>query len=447
MISSPIESRLLRVAILGRPNVGKSTLFNRLLGQRRAITSPIPGVTRDRVEAACTLQGKRFLLVDTGGYQAGSTGVEGLVTEGSLQAAAEADLILLIMDVTELTGADLDFLEQLRPYRDKTILVVNKVDNPQREGAFWNFHELGFEEVQGVSAAHGRGFEELVGCILRKTSGMDAGDGTETESQLGLAILGKPNTGKSTLLNTLLGEQKALVSDQPGTTRDPIEGRFRFKNLVLQVVDTAGIRRKNRVEESIEYYAVNRAIGAIDRADVVYLLIDSVEGLTDQDKKIASLAVRQLKGVVLVLNKWDRMADLPNQFRAVEDRVRFLFPILEFAPVLPISAQSGKGVPQLLETTLKIWRQMNRRVETAELNRLLAEWIAAYPVPSRGRNLKVRYMTQVSTRPVRFVVFVNRLGEFPRRYTQYLRNRIRKDLGFGQIPFGIELRDSSSGRE
>ena len=389
------------------------------------------------------------MLVDTGGWQAGSTGMEGLVSEGSLQEAAEADLILLVMDVTELTGADQEFLERLRPHREKTILVVNKVDTPLREGAFYNFFELGFEAVHGVSAAHGRGIEELIARVLQLAAveGEEGGGEAAQHSELSLAILGKPNTGKSTLLNTLLGEQKALVSELPGTTRDTIEGQFRFKNLTIRVVDTAGIRRKNRVEESIEYYAVNRAIGAIDRADIVFLMIDSLEGLADQDKKIASLAVRQLKGVVLVLNKWDQMADLPNQFRAVEDRIRFLFPVLEFAPVLPISALTGKGIPQLLEMTLRIWRQLNRRVETAELNRLLAEWIAAHPVPGRGRNLKVRYGTQVSTRPVRFVFFVNRLSVFPRRYIQYLRNRIRQDLGFAQIPFGIELRERSSGRE
>lgn len=450
MISSPIESRLRRIAVLGRTNVGKSTLFNRLLGERRAITSPIPGVTRDRVEAPYALNGRRFLLVDTGGYQAGSSGMEGLVSEGSLREAAEADLILLVMEVTGITGEDLDFLDRLRRYRQKTILVVNKVDNPQREGEVWNFLELGFDAVAGVSATHGRGIDELERLIARKAADLasaDGGERPEEPSELRLAILGKPNTGKSTLLNTLLGEQKALVSETPGTTRDPIEGRFRYRDLAIQVVDTAGIRRKNRIEESIEYYAVNRAIGAIDRADIVCLLIDAAEGLSDQDKKIASLVVKQEKGIVLALNKWDRMAGVPNQFRAVEDRIRFLFPVLEFAPLLPISAKTGKGVQQLLETTLRVWKQLNRRVETAELNRLLAEWTAAHPVPSRGRNLKVRYATQVSVRPVRFVFFVNRLAGFPRRYIQYLKNRIREDLGFDQIPFGVGLRETSSGRE
>jgi GTP-binding protein len=437
LTSSPTESRLFRIAILGRPNVGKSTLFNRLLGRRRAITSPIPGVTRDRVEAVCALRGRKLLLVDTGGFQARATGVmEQLVSQGSLQEASEADLILLVVDVAELTGEDLRFIEELRPHRQKVILVVNKADNPQREQAAWNFLELGFGTVVGVSATHGRGIEELEDRILeRAAAGGSASawpDGEEGTGELALSILGKPNTGKSTLLNALLGEEKALVSEIPGTTRDPVEGRF---------------RRKSKVEESIEYFAVNRAIESIDRTDVAYLLVDAREGLTDQDKKIASLIVRKGKGIILVLNKWDLMADVPNQFQAVKDRIHFVFPVLSFAPLLAVSARTGKGIPALLDTTVKVWRQLNRRVETAELNRALQEWLAAYPVPSRGKNLKIRYATQASVRPVRFVVFVNRLAGFPRGYTQYLANRLRQDLGFSLIPFHVELRESASGRK
>lgn len=449
MISSPIKEKLYRVAILGRPNVGKSTLFNRLIGRRKAITDPTPGVTRDAVEFEWRLGNTRILLLDTGGFNLETGEMETRISERSLQAAVEADLLLLVIDARALSGEDLDFMERLRKYQDKLILVVNKVDTAQQEDAAWNFYELGFESMISVSAAHGRNISSLRDMIHQRCQGEPLNDrgGEEprsTDKTINLAVIGKPNTGKSTLLNTLLNEEKSLVTDIPGTTRDVIEGRFSYKGYTFRLLDTAGIRRKNKVNDAVEYYSVNRAISSLSEADIVLLLIDAREGVTEQDKKIASLAVKKGRGIILCLNKWDLMPQMRNSFEAARDRLRFLFAILDFAPVLPLSALHGEGVSALLTTTLQVWRQLNRRVETPRLNKALADWLEHYGLPVRGKNIKIRYATQTSVNPVRFIFFVNRLRGFPNRYKNYLINRIRQDLGFGSIPVQMEFREKRS---
>lgn len=449
MISSPGKDSTYRVAILGRPNVGKSTLFNRLIGKRKAITDPTPGVTRDAVESEWHLGDSRILLVDTGGFNLEMGELETRISERSLNMADEADLLLLVTDVNNISGEDLDFIERLRKYEDKLILVVNKVDTPKHEDAVWNFYELGFKTVLGVSAAHGRYIDDLREIIrLRSGAGSEFASGS-TEPQtvekiINLAVLGKPNTGKSTLLNTLLAEDKSLVTDIPGTTRDVIEGRFSYKGFSFRVLDTAGIRRKSKVNDPVEYYSVNRAIQSLSEADIVILLIDAREGVTEQDKKIASLAVKKGRGIILCLNKWDLMPKLGNSFEAVKDRLRFLFAVLDFAPVLPLSASKGEGVPKLLATILQVWRQLNKRVDTPRLNKALAGWVEHYGLPVRGKNIKIRYVTQTSANPVQFVFFVNSLRGFPNRYKNYLTNKIRDDLGFESIPVQLEIREKRS---
>ncbi len=453
MILSPIKERLFKVAILGRPNVGKSTLFNRLLGKRRAITDPTPGVTRDTLESECAIEDVRFLLIDTGGYNLETGSLERIIADRSMRSAEDTDLILLIVDVNELNGEDYDFIERLRKFEEKLILVVNKVDNRELEYAVENFHELGFRKLLGVSAAHGRNVDELktlISAAARKTtrqvvSSDPLGRDEEIEKEyIHFSILGKPNTGKSTLLNYLLKEERSLVTDSPGTTRDPIEGRFYYKKIPFLVVDTAGIRRKQRIKDAVEYYSVNRAIRSISESDLVYLLIDAVEGLSEQDKKIASLAVKKGKGIILVLSKWDLLKEVPNRFQAIEDRIRFLFPVLDFAPIFPISALSGEGVRKLLEATLTVRGQLDRRVETARLNKALKSWLESYPLPVRGRNVRIRYATQVEVNPVKFIFFVNNLKGFPMQYSNYLKNKIRRELGFSLVPIDLEFRETRS---
>ncbi|MCF0238610.1 MAG: ribosome biogenesis GTPase Der [Sphaerochaetaceae bacterium] len=436
------------VVIIGRPNVGKSTLFNRLIGKRRAITDPTPGVTRDPITEKWILCGHAVNLTDSGGVKLDLEGFDELVRTKSLSLLDKADAILFLMDCMESTPEDQMLLEHLRPYMDKTILVVNKIDDPTREDLVWNHFQYGYQRIVGISSSHGLGIDSLEDTLMGMLDLEEEEDyeGEEEEisdsNKLKLAILGKPNTGKSTLTNLLTGDDISIVSHIAGTTRDVVKGNFFYKNREFVVLDTAGIRRKSKVEEDVEYYSVNRAIKTIDEADVVLLVVDAVEGLADQDKKIANLIVRRGKGVIIVLNKTDLLKGIGNEIQAIEDRVRFLFPILNFAPIQDISALKGENIDKLLDLVIKVKGQLEKRIDTAVLNTALKAWGESYQ-PPRGAegHYKVYYGTQVSAEPVRFLLFVNRKKDFPQAYVQYLKNSIRKDLGFNLIPIEIDLRE------
>lgn len=429
------------VAIIGRPNVGKSTLFNRLIRKKRMITDPTPGVTRDPVPERWTLEDHQVLLVDTGGVKLDQEGLDFLVTKKSLELLHIADAIIFLMDCTEVTSEDEMLLQTLRPFTDKTIIAVNKVDDPVREPLVWDFYQYGYPRVLGISSAHGVGIGDLEDELLQMIDFSDYVE-KEEEQRIKIALLGKPNTGKSTLANLLIGEEASLVSDVPGTTRDVVSGDFTYKEQKFTILDTAGIRRKSRVDEDVEYYSVNRAIKSIDEADIIFLIIDVNEGLVEQDKKIAQLIVRKGKGVILVFNKVDLLEGIANQLEAITDRTRFLFPILSFAPILYISAKEGIDISQLLDGALHIWKQLHTRIETANINSHLNMWQEAYEPPrgSKG-HFKVYYGTQVTAPPIRFLLFVNRKKDFPQQYVQYLKNNIRRDLGFSQVPVEIELKE------
>jgi len=436
------------VVIIGRPNVGKSTLFNRLVGKRRAITDPTPGVTRDPITERWILCGHAVDLTDSGGVKLDLEGFDELVSKKSLSLLDGADAIIFLLDCTEVTPEDHMLMKELRPYTDKIVLTVNKIDDVTREDLIWNYFSYGYQRIVGISSAHGLGIDTLEETLLGMLDLEDETDSAEelnadfeTDS-LKLAVLGKPNTGKSTLTNLLTGLDLSIVSPIAGTTRDVVKGGFHYKGKEFTILDTAGIRRKTKVEEDVEYYSVNRAIKTIDEADVVLLVVDSVEGLADQDKKIANLIVRRGKGVVLVLNKIDLLKGMANEMQAIEDRVRFQFPILNFAPIQFISAANGTNISQMLDTVLKVYNQLGKRIDTAVLNDALKAWGEAYQ-PPRGTegHYKVYYGTQVSVHPVRFLFFINRKKDFPQVYVQYLKNCIRKDLGFSLVPIEINLRE------
>ncbi len=425
--------------------MGKSTLFNRLIKRRRAITDPTPGVTRDPVAVMTELDGVPVRIVDTGGYTTDPDEMARATSSRALMEIESADVILLVVDATDPTAADELFVEQLRSYESRLILVANKIDTPERADLVWDFYRLGLARVVGVSAAHGRGTEELLDAVFELLDERPEG-GEEPQPEaphtISIAVIGKPNTGKSTLVNRLTNREGSIVSAIPGTTRDVIEGEFTRGDHRYRILDTAGIRRKSRVSENIEYYSVTRAIDTIEDAQVVVLLIDAEEGLADQDKKIASLIVERGRGLVIGLNKWDLMPAIGNQFEAVRDRVRFMFPVISFAPIIPLSAHSGKGVAELLDAIGLVHRQLHHRVDTGVLNRHLEKWIERTPPPVRGRGrLKVRYITQVQRLPVTFVAFVNRRKGFPESYVSYLKNQIRADFGLTSIPFDLELRE------
>lgn len=434
----------IKIAVVGRPNVGKSTLFNRLVGKRRAITDPTPGVTRDAVREQAFIAGRRVELIDTGGYRIDAVDIDSLVREKLLSLLKNVDLVLLMLDVNEYTAEDESFIEKIRSYTDKLIVVVNKVDNQQRETLLWDYYSLGFEHVVGISAAHGTGIDDLEEKIEELVDFSAKTDEDDEDPFIRISVLGKPNTGKSTLANYLIGEESSIVSDIPGTTRDVIEGRFQHRDTLFQVLDTAGIRRKKKVQESVEYYSVNRAFKTIENSDVVLLLIDVEEGLTDQDKKIAQQAVKRGKGIIIVLNKWDKVQKVKNQMQAIQDRVRFVFPILGFAPIVPVSAKTGDGVEKLLSNVYSVWKQLNRRVDTPVVNELIRDVVAHSQPPRSSRgHFKVFYATQVGSNPVKFVIFVNRKKGFPKSYVQYLTNSIRRELGFTNVPLSVELRERS----
>lgn len=437
-----IDTQLPLISIIGRPNVGKSTLFNRLIGKRRAITDPTPGVTRDPIPERWLLGNHPVTLVDSGGIKIEKDKMDDLVAQKSLSLFEQSDVILFMMDCTEVNLEDQMLLKQLRPYTDKIVLVVNKIDDVSREDLIWNFYNYGYQRIVGISAEHGLGIEELEDTLLGILDLERIDEAPEEPETIRLAILGKPNTGKSTLTNLLTGRDVSIVSDIAGTTRDVMRATFTYKNTDYTVLDTAGIRRKSKVEEDVEYYSVNRAIKTIDESDIVFLMVDVKEGLSDQDKKISSLIVRRGKGIIIVLNKIDLLKGIGNELEAIKDRVRFLFPVLSFAPIVPIAAINGDEVGSLLDTAWLVWKQLNKRVDTSTLNDSLGTWCSAYE-PPRGAegHYKVLYATQVSVTPVRFLLFVNRIKDFPETYINYLKNCMRKDLGLSSIPIEISLRE------
>ncbi|GHV73670.1 GTPase Der [Spirochaetia bacterium] len=443
------------VVLAGRPNVGKSTLFNRLLHRRRAITDPTPGVTRDPVAMDAFINGKPLRLMDTGGFKLDRKAnggrdipddtLDDLVVEKTLAALESADLILLILEAGALTPEDEEFITLLRPYQNKLLAVVNKTEGGRRENESWNILSYGFDRVWMISAEHGDNVGDLEEAIVARLDFTKVElEDTPDKRPIRIAIVGKPNTGKSTLSNRLTATAASIVSDIPGTTRDVVEGWFVYKNRAFQVLDTAGIRRKSKVTENIEYYSVNRAIKTMDDADIVFLLIDAQDGLSDQDKKIAALADERGRGIIMVLNKWDTMPEVKNTFTAVQDRIHFLFGQMEYAPIMPVSARDGTGINELLNTAIRMHAQLNLHTDTGPLNQALERWLAESPPPAGPQTrFKLKYAVQVSDNPVRFVFFASRPAAVSQSYVSYLRNKMRRDLGYSLIPIGIEIRASA----
>jgi GTP-binding protein len=430
--------------------VGKSTLFNRLLRKRRAITDPTPGVTRDPVAAEAVIAGRRLRLVDTGGFRLDSPGIDSLVAAKTLEtiesacSAGRVCLIALLLEAGEITAEDEEFIALLRPYRERLLVLVNKCEGGRREAESWNLLKYGLGEVMMISAEHGDNIAAFENRVAERLKDYQCEASEDEAPPIRIAIIGKPNTGKSTLSNRLTSSEDSIVSEIPGTTRDVIEGGFSYKNRRFRVLDTAGIRRRTHVEGNIEYYSVNRAIKSLDEADLVFLMIDGPEGFSSQDKKIAALAHEKGRGIIFVLNKWDLMPQVKNTFAAVSDRIRFLFGQMDYAPILPLSALTGEGVAQLLDTAISMYRQLTRRTETAALNQALERWQEESPPPSGPKTrFRLKYGAQVSDNPVKFVFFASRPQAVSPSYEAYLRNRLRKDLGYAMIPVQIELRSSA----
>lgn len=436
------------IVIVGRPNVGKSTLFNRFLHRRRAITDPTPGVTRDPIEAEAFINGMPVRIMDTGGFKldrkvgTSEARMDELVVEKTLASLKKADEILLLLEAGNATAEDEEFIALLRPYRKKLVVAVNKTEGGRREADAWNFLQYGFDEVHFVSAEHGDNILELAEALTKRLDFSKVEEG-EQERCIRVAIVGKPNTGKSTLSNLLTGTDASIVSDIAGTTRDVVEGSFTYKGRYFQVLDTAGIRRKARVKEDIEYYSVNRAIKTLKHADIVFHMIDAKEGLAEQDKKIIAHATEEGLGVIFVLNKWDTMAQDKKTFKDTVRNIKVLFGQMEYAPVLSLSALEGTGIKELLNTAITLYGQLSKKIDTSALNMALNDWVAASPPPQgRVNKFKIRYIVQTQTNPVKFLVFATRPEAVTDSYIAYIRNRIRADLGFEQIPVVVDVKGS-----
>ncbi|OQX28922.1 MAG: ribosome biogenesis GTPase Der [Spirochaeta sp. LUC14_002_19_P3] len=438
----------LRVVITGRPNVGKSTLFNRLCGRRRAITNPVPGVTRDALEEECRIGGIPVTLIDTGGVKADfEDSFDRLVAERALTALENADIIILLLEIGTLTVEDESLIAKLRRYSNRIIPVVNKADTVEKDYQASEYYALGLGTPLPVSAAHGRGLEKLIEAVKARAEHLPPNpDGPESAGRpLTIALAGRPNAGKSTLANQISGREASLVSEIAGTTRDTVISAAYRNNRMIRIIDTAGMRRRAKVSEDIEYYSVNRAIQAMFEADVTILIIDANEGLTDQDKKISAQAVKKGHTIVMALNKWDEAVPDKIRLKKAEDKIRFQFPVLEWAPLLPVSALKGYGIENLIKTVIKADSQQNQRIDTAKLNRALMEWISLTPPPTRkGKPFKVKYITQVSIRPVRFIAFVNRKEGFPESYRRFLVNQIRREFNFTLIPVDLSIKEGQN---
>ncbi len=431
------------VAIVGRPNVGKSTLFNKLIGERRSIVEDTPGVTRDRIYADCEWNSRRFLLIDTGGIEPKSedTILKQMRTQAEI-AVASADVIIFMCDIRAgLIADDRDIAIMLKKSGKPIVLAVNKVD---RVGdvpfEFYEFYELGFErEPIALSSLHGSGTGDLLDAVLEECSFTDEDEGDE--GVINVAVIGKPNAGKSSIINRMCGEDRVIVSDIAGTTRDAVDTRVENAHGVYNFIDTAGIRRHSKVEDRIEKFSVLRANMAVERADVCLLMIDAQDGVTQQDETIAGIAHEAGKAVIIVINKWDAIEKDNGTVNKYTNDVRTALSYMPYAPIIYVSALTGQRCAHIYELINSVYAEANRRVTTGMLNDLLNDATTRVQPPSdKGKRLKIYYMTQTSVAPPTFVVFCNSEELFHFSYRRYLENCIRDTFGFKGTPIRMVIR-------
>lgn len=429
------------VAIVGRPNVGKSTLFNNLVGDRIAIVDDMPGVTRDRLYRETEWNGVEFVVVDTGGLEPRNN--EFMMTKIKEQAEVamnEADVILFVVDgKSGVNPLDEEIAYILRKKQKPIILCVNKIDNfLQQQDDVYDFWGLGFEHLIPVSGAHKVNLGDMLDMVTEMIEKIDLPE--EEEDVLKLAIIGKPNAGKSSLVNKLSGEERTIVSDIAGTTRDAIDTIVQYKDNKYMIIDTAGIRRKSKVEESLEYYSVLRAIKTIKRADVCILMLDGKEGLTEQDKRIAGIAAEELKPIVVVVNKWDLVDKNKVSMKSMKEELYAELPFLSYAPIEFVSALTGQRTTKILEISDTIYEEYTKRISTGILNTVLKEAVLMNNPPTRkGRVVKINYATQVSTAPPKFVLFCNYPELIHFSYARYIENKFREAFGFDGSPILISF--------
>lgn len=437
------------VAIVGRPNVGKSTLFNKLVGARLSIVDDKPGVTRDRIYGDCEWLGHRFLLVDTGGIEPRADDV--ILSQMRAQAniaIATADVIVLVTDLRSgVVATDQDVANMLQKSGKPVILCVNKCDSvgaPDPE--FYEFYNLGMGDPIAVSAVHGHGTGDLLDAVIAYFP--PESEEEEEDDTIKVAVIGKPNVGKSSLINRISGQERAIVSDIAGTTRDATDTRIENQYGKFTFIDTAGIRRKSKVTDAIEKYSIIRARTAVERANVCVIMIDATEGFTEQDSKVAGIALDQGKGCIVVVNKWDAVEKDGNTMREYKEKLAVDFAFMKFAPFVFISAKTGQRVDRLFEQIAYVYAQSTMRISTGKLNEILGAATARVQPPTdKGKRLKIYYMTQASVCPPTFVFFVNNAQLFHFSYQRYLENQIREVFGLEGAPVRFIIRERGEGKK
>jgi GTPase len=430
------------VALVGRPNVGKSSLFNRLTGQRRAVIHDVPGTTRDRLYGTAEWNGHEFTVVDTGGIELESEGLPGEIRAQAEEAMREADVIFLIVDVAAgVTATDSEVASLLRRTEKPVLLVGNKADNLRLAKLADDLYELGLGKPYAVSALHGTGtgdlLDELVALLPR------AEETDDDEDTFSVAIIGRPNVGKSSLLNAILGEQRVIVAPIPGTTRDAIDTEIEYEGKPVTLIDTAGLRRRGRIEPGVEKFSVLRSVRAIERCDVAVLVIDADDGVTAQDAHVAGYVQEAMKGLLVVLNKWDLITKVPTVAADFTALVKRELNFVDYAPLLFVSALSGRGTQRILPAVAAIAEERRKRVPTSELNNAMRDAFAAHPLNDKGKQFKLYYVTQPRTSPPTFIFFVNDPRRVHFSYIRYLENKIREHFGFEGTAIKIAFRGRS----
>ncbi|HDQ03696.1 MAG TPA: ribosome biogenesis GTPase Der [Deltaproteobacteria bacterium] len=430
------------VAIIGRPNVGKSTLFNRIAGKKKAIIIDEPGATRDRNYTDCVWHGKPFVLIDTGGFEPSSEEMIFIqMREQTNLAIEEADIIIFLLDARDgLTPSDIEISRQLRGKGKKVFFVANKVDGDRHEELLNDFYRIGIDDIYSISALHGRGVAELMNSVTKEFKEGEE-DTSASDDRINIAIAGKPNVGKSSLVNLICGKERTIANPAPGTTRDAIDMQIKVHGKNYLLIDTAGIRRKNKISMTLEKYSVVQALKSVNRCDVALILIDAEEGITEQDAKIAGLAHERGKASIIVVNKWDKIekdnSTTGKYITDIRDKLKFM----DYTPIMFISALTGQRAPKIFEHINIIYEQYTKRIDTSALNELLENFIKRNPVPRHhNKEMRIFYATQVDIKPPSFVFFVSNPEGIHFSYERYLTNQIRSSFGFDFVPLKLIFR-------
>lgn len=432
------------VAIVGRPNVGKSTLFNQLIGRRMAIVSETPGTTRDRVLASVDYAGREFILVDTGGLElAAESEIERGVMGQIHVAIEEADVIIFMVDARDgLTASDLDVADLLRLSQKPVVLAANKVDNEKREAELPDFYRLGIGDPIPISAYHQRGLDLLMTQVVTH---LPPSTPQDEDGFMKIAIVGRPNVGKSMLLNAILGQERVIVSETPGTTRDAVDTPFEYEGETILFIDTAGLRRRGKIERGVERYSVLRTMQAIYRADVVLLVVDASEPMTAQDLHVWGYTKDAFKGAMVVVNKWDLAPELELTRKATTPHIRARLKAAPYIPILYVSAKCHQNIGEIIPAAREVFQERGKKVTTSALNRAIVQAVASSPVPkAHGKRLKVFYATQTDTHPPTFTLFVNDPSLMHFSYKRFLENRLRAAFGFKGTPLYLRYQRRSS---